>query len=33
MTRTPDSTTIPTDQQERPADPRPAWERIAFAWL
>ena len=26
---------IPPDQQnpERPADPRPAWERIAYAWL
>src|SRR5215207_7181471 len=26
---------IPTDQPdpERPADPRPAWERIAYAWL
>ena len=26
---------IPADQpeQERPADPRPAWERIAYAWL
>jgi WhiB family redox-sensing transcriptional regulator len=22
-----------TDQSERPADPRPAWERIAYAWL
>ena len=33
MTRNPDPTTIPTDQQERPADPRPAWERIAYTWL
>jgi WhiB family transcriptional regulator, redox-sensing transcriptional regulator len=24
---------IPTAEQERPADPRPAWERVAFAWL
>ena len=26
---------IPADQQdaERPTDPRPAWERIAYAWL
>ena len=26
---------IPTNQseQERPADPRPAWERIAYTWL
>jgi WhiB family transcriptional regulator, redox-sensing transcriptional regulator len=24
---------IPTDEQERPTDPRPAWERIAYAWL
>jgi WhiB family transcriptional regulator, redox-sensing transcriptional regulator len=34
---TPDShaTGIPTDQPatERPEDPRPAWERIAYAWL
>jgi WhiB family transcriptional regulator, redox-sensing transcriptional regulator len=33
MTRTPDPTSIPTDEQERPADPRPAWERVAYAWL
>jgi WhiB family transcriptional regulator, redox-sensing transcriptional regulator len=24
---------IPTDQQDRPTDPRPAWERIAYTWL
>jgi WhiB family redox-sensing transcriptional regulator len=35
MTRTPDPTTIPTPTtaQEGPADPRPAWERVAYAWL
>jgi WhiB family transcriptional regulator, redox-sensing transcriptional regulator len=35
MTPTPDPTTIPTpvQEQERPADPRPAWERVAYAWL
>jgi WhiB family redox-sensing transcriptional regulator len=33
MTRTPDPTSIPTGEQERPADPRPAWERIAYTWL
>jgi Transcription factor WhiB len=29
------STGIPADQaaQERPGDPRPAWERIAYTWL
>src|SRR5215208_8490828 len=29
------SAAIPTDQpeQERPADPRPAWERVAYIWL
>jgi WhiB family redox-sensing transcriptional regulator len=27
------SATIATDEQDRPADPRPAWERIAYAWL
>ncbi len=29
------STGIPADQpeQERPADPRPAWERVAYTWL
>jgi WhiB family transcriptional regulator, redox-sensing transcriptional regulator len=25
--------TIPTAEEERPADPRPAWERVAYAWL
>jgi hypothetical protein len=24
---------IPADQPERPTDPRPAWERIAYPWL
>jgi WhiB family transcriptional regulator, redox-sensing transcriptional regulator len=33
MTRTPDPTTIPAEQQEGPVDPRPAWERIAYTWL
>jgi Transcription factor WhiB len=35
MTPTPDPTTIPLHhgEQERPADPRPAWERIAYSWL
>ena len=34
MTLNPPSAGIPTtDQQERPADPRPAWERVAYAWL
>jgi WhiB family redox-sensing transcriptional regulator len=27
------SATIPTTAQDRQADPRPAWERIAYAWL
>ena len=27
------SATIATDEQDWPADPRPAWERIAYAWL
>jgi WhiB family redox-sensing transcriptional regulator len=27
------SATIPTTAQDRPADPRPAWERIAYTWL
>jgi WhiB family redox-sensing transcriptional regulator len=26
-------TTVPIQDPERPADPRPAWERIAYAWL
>jgi WhiB family redox-sensing transcriptional regulator len=25
--------TIPTADQEAPTDPRPAWERVAYAWL
>jgi WhiB family transcriptional regulator, redox-sensing transcriptional regulator len=35
MTPTPDPTTIPLHhgEQERPADPRPAWERVAYSWL
>jgi WhiB family transcriptional regulator, redox-sensing transcriptional regulator len=35
MTLDSSPTGIPTDQAatERPADPRPAWERIAYAWL
>jgi WhiB family redox-sensing transcriptional regulator len=28
-----DAATSPTAEQERPADPRPAWERVAYAWL
>jgi hypothetical protein len=27
------SATIPTAEQHGPVDPRPAWERIAYAWL
>jgi hypothetical protein len=32
---TPDPITIPIPnaEQERPVDPRPAWERVAYAWL
>jgi WhiB family transcriptional regulator, redox-sensing transcriptional regulator len=33
MTLDHDTTISPTTEQERPADPRPAWERIAYAWL
>jgi WhiB family transcriptional regulator, redox-sensing transcriptional regulator len=33
MTLDQDAVTISTAEQERPADPRPAWERIAYAWL
>jgi transposase-like protein len=35
MTPTPDPTTIPIPNPEQggPTDPRPAWERIAYAWL
>jgi WhiB family redox-sensing transcriptional regulator len=33
MTPTPDPTSILTDEQEGPSDPRPAWERVAYTWL
>ena len=33
MTLTPDPTATPFQEQERPADPRPAWERVAYVWL
>jgi hypothetical protein len=33
MTPDQDATIIPTAEQDRPADPRPAWERVAYAWL
>jgi WhiB family redox-sensing transcriptional regulator len=33
MTPDQDATIISTAEQDRPADPRPAWERIAYAWL
>jgi AraC-like DNA-binding protein len=33
MTLDQDAAIISTAEQERPADPRPAWERIAYAWL
>jgi hypothetical protein len=33
MTPRPDPSTVSIKQQERPADPRPAWERIAYTWL
>jgi WhiB family redox-sensing transcriptional regulator len=33
MTPDHDTATIPTVEQDWPADPRPAWERIAYAWL
>jgi DNA-binding GntR family transcriptional regulator len=33
MTPDQDTVTIPATEQERPTDPRPAWERIAYAWL
>jgi WhiB family transcriptional regulator, redox-sensing transcriptional regulator len=33
MTPDQDTASIPTAEQEWPADPRPAWERIAYAWL
>jgi len=28
-----DAAIIPTTEQEPPADPRPAWERVAYVWL
>jgi WhiB family redox-sensing transcriptional regulator len=33
MTPRPDPSTVSIKEQQRPADPRPAWERIAYAWL
>jgi WhiB family transcriptional regulator, redox-sensing transcriptional regulator len=33
MTLDQDAVIIPTTEQERPADPRPAWERVAYVWL
>ena len=33
MTLDPQPVGIPADQPGRPADPRPAWERIAYTWL
>jgi WhiB family redox-sensing transcriptional regulator len=33
MTPTPDPAASPFQEQEWPADPRPAWERIAYVWL
>jgi WhiB family transcriptional regulator, redox-sensing transcriptional regulator len=33
MTLDQDAAIIPAAEQERPADPRPAWERIAYVWL
>jgi WhiB family redox-sensing transcriptional regulator len=33
MTLDQDAAIIPAAEQERPADPRPAWERIAYTWL
>ena len=33
MTLDPQPVGIPADQPEQPADPRPAWERIAYTWL
>jgi len=33
MTLDHEATIIPTAEQERPADPRPAWERVAYVWL
>jgi WhiB family transcriptional regulator, redox-sensing transcriptional regulator len=33
MTLDQDAAIIPAAEQDRPADPRPAWERIAYVWL
>jgi WhiB family transcriptional regulator, redox-sensing transcriptional regulator len=33
MTLDHDAAITPTAEQERPADPRPAWERVAYVWL
>jgi WhiB family transcriptional regulator, redox-sensing transcriptional regulator len=33
MTLDQDAATSPTAEQEGPTDPRPAWERVAYAWL
>jgi WhiB family transcriptional regulator, redox-sensing transcriptional regulator len=33
MTLDQDAVINPTAEQEGPADPRPAWERVAYAWL
>jgi Transcription factor WhiB len=33
MTLDKDAAIIPTAEHERPADPRPAWERVAYVWL
>jgi WhiB family transcriptional regulator, redox-sensing transcriptional regulator len=33
MTLDHDPASIPTTEQDQPAAPRPAWERVAYAWL
>jgi WhiB family redox-sensing transcriptional regulator len=33
MTPDQDAAIVSTAEQERPADPRPAWERVAYVWL
>jgi WhiB family redox-sensing transcriptional regulator len=33
MTPRPDPSAVSIKEQQRPADPRPAWERIAYTWL
>jgi hypothetical protein len=33
MTPDQDAAIISTTEQEPPADPRPAWERVAYVWL